>query len=465
MFQGNEIFAFILLEPILILSIWNYCRKNGSPFLKVLLLRQNIFLLIFLLLSHIFSYYHYRTFPGIYPDDVIYNTYARIFSNNITSLPFSGFNESLILRNIDSVSALPYFSNSFDELPFLSFSIGGFLYFIFGYAPLIFKFLNIIYFQVSTIIFYKLIYNNTSLSKTIVYIYAFNPVFLLYAVTFLKEILILLCTLWFFYSCKNNTKAQMIFSLILLFFLRPYLSPIYLTAYLLSSSKNGLKFIIVYLLLFCIEFAGIDWLLNNIPYGKYVNAGSFKITDNSGNAHYVQGIERLLKGILNDPLAFTKYRIYYFTLAIFTPEIWVPPLLKYGIFAKDPSSLSLDGLAKLIQAPLQLYILYKISAYWVKARIFLKENMIYILSFLMLVLFNSLKSGVLRYQECITFSILLIFANFNITALTQKKRHTLLISLIILMFFLNDLIVRKRTIFNDNQIYQSRITIEQLKSK
>jgi hypothetical protein len=449
----NEIIVFVILEYILINRINRYCVKNNFLFLNNVLIKQNLLIVALLFFTHIFSYYYYRTYPGVYPDEILYDAYAKALSKNLSTFNFSLPNKESFLQNINSVSILPFFDYTPSEVPFFSYANGGIIYALFGYSPIVLKFSNIILFQVSTIYFYKIIFTKNTISKSIFYIYAYNPVFFVYAISFLKESSILFCTTWFFYSFKINSKKNIVFSLIILFFLRPYLSPIYLLALIIATNKEKIKSLLLYSLLFLMIYICIDLFLTNIPYTKSLFLDSYQITDNSGKEISIRGIDKLFSIIISNPIAFIKYRIYYFTIAIFSPEIWVPKYIQYGIFAKNPYILSFDGLAKLLQAPLQLFILFKIFNNWIGFRNFIRENLIYIITFIILVAFNSVKSGVVRYQECITFFLLLIFANFNIKARLRKKRYAVLLILIITIFFLNDLIYRQRTIFNGKITY------------
>ena len=413
MFSLSEIIIFLILEFLLINRLSRYCIKHNLIFLNNVVIKQNLVLIALLFITHIYSYFYYRAFPGLNPDGLEYDVFAKAFANNLRSLHFAMPNKEFVMTQINSTSLLKSTLNNNIDLPFLSYGIGGIIYTIFGYSPLLVKFLNIIFFQVSTIIFFKILNTTSTISKSIFYIYAFNPIFLMFSVSLIKEASILLCTIWFFYSVIINSKKNIILSLLILFFLRPYLTPIYLLALIIATFKNNIKSLLVYSSLFILIYIFIDLFLSKIPYSKALFSTSYQITNNTGKAVIVHGIGALFSLLISNPIAYIKYIFYYFTLAFFSPEIWVPKYLQMGVFGKYPYALSFDGIAELIQAPLQLYILYKIFDNWVGIRNFIRENLIYIISFIVLVSFNAIRSGVVRYQESVTLTIFLIFANFK----------------------------------------------------
>jgi hypothetical protein len=456
----NEIISLFILESLFLFFLTRYIRVNNLYFIKNTLLLQNIALVLLLILTHIFVYYNYRTFPDIYYDGGQYDLWARVFADKIRNGDFTIPTSNDLLLYLKEY---PVLSKSIlnNDVPLLSYSVGAILYTFTGHAPLALKFINIIFFQISTLIFIKLLIKQTNkINKSVVYIYAFNPVFIVYSISLIKESFIIFALLWFFHSYMIKSNKEIIVSLIIILLLRPYLAGICFISMVIIDNYTRPRKLILYALIIGPLFYSFELIISSLPgYGNAIDQQPYRLIDNSGKEIWVNGLPELFKLFFSNPVIFFKQIFYYTSLAFFSPELWVPQRIFYGEFAIRPEIISIIGIGRVLQSPIQLFIIYKIFSKWIGVKTIIKQNGIFILSAALLIFFNAIKTGSIRYQETVTFIVLMVIAHNCITYKAIRAPKKMLFILIIFMFFINDLFIRKRTILNSNANYMETTEI------
>lgn len=462
MITAVEILALVIFEVLLVHLFNKYCRTNGRNTLESVLKIQNVLLLFVMIFCHFFSYYNYKTFPDIFPDGAQYDLYARALANNIRALKFEipNFSDLVILSKDYKMIKVQHLEGDF---PILSYILGGVLYAVFGHAPLLFKFMNVVFYQLATIMFYEILVKRKSYNKTILMLFALNPLFIIYSTSLLKESFIILSAVWFFYSLIVNNKRNVILSLLVLFFLRPYFSPIFLLALVIEKGKGKLKTLIGYVLLAVLGLVVFDLFLSKLSFlQKSMQDNPYKLVNNRGEIIYAYGLSDLMITLISSPFMFIKQIFYYFTIAFFNPEPWVPRYFLYGKFANSPDFISLSGISYYLQAPFQLILMHSIFKNWYGFKKVISDNFIYILIFILIVSFNAVRSGLERYQETITYTVLLLVAASAINTNYKKKNMTIFYFVVLAVFFINDLVFRERTFFNENVNYVQTSAVEEL---
>jgi len=445
MISTTEFIYFIILELILFL----YLNRTKDIKLKNILVIQNLICIITLLVTHYYAYHNYITFPDITFDGMKYDFYSHNISENIKAGVFK-LSDMSIYSTIPVTGFIPYWTvTSIDAKTPIHIIVGGIIYFLFGYSPIIYKFWNVFLFSLSTILIYKMQihYKAPTLYTKL---FAFNPYFIIYSVTMAKETMIILLVLIIFYHIyvKGVSLIETGLALILLFIYRPYIAVIMLLFLWLKVTRA--RYRIYVLILTIIILLSIEYSMELFSFIPNINEMNFAIKTNEGFQEYYMGIVPLLRSVIRSPLRFFKYILYYFYNAIFEPIPWVFSF-KYGgegELAYTSSAISFESLSRWLYSFIHIYLIAGIVRR-LDNIIKNKEYLLLIILAFITILFNAIRTGVERYQECITLPLLVIML---IMIPPDEKRNAtnrmILLFCIYIFIFLSDLIIRERTIFN-----------------
>jgi len=445
MISTSEFVYFIILE----IALFLYLSRTRDVSLKKILLFQNIICILILLATHYYAYRYYLTYPDISIDGMQYDYDARYISKNLKAgiyLP----SKMSILSPIPITSNIPYLEfRTIDTKTPIHIMIGGVLYYIFGYCPIIYKFFNVFLFSMATKLIFKfqihykapMLYTN---------IFAFNPIFIYYSVSMLKEIAILLLIILIFYYIyvKGVSFLSTGIAVILLFVYRPYIGVIML--FFLWLIETNAKNRIYVLLLSLILLFAVEYTVSLFTFIPNINEMNFAIKTNEGFQEYYFGIIPLLRAVINSPIRFIKYIVYYFYNAIFQPIPWVLSV-KYGNegeLAITNIAISFNNLTRWLYSFIHIFLIAGI-AQRIDNILKNRDNLLFIFLAFITIFFNAIRTGVERYQECITLPLLVIML---IMIPPDEKRNAtnrmILLFCIYIIIFLSDFIIRERTIFN-----------------
>lgn len=290
---------------------------------------QLFILCILLIISNILSSnFSGVNYPAIFNDGFKYHVLGHIWADNVGIIPR--------LTDIGMIAEKwPLYihqlgrdaiANPFSFLaPGYTILVVGNIYNLFGVNPILVKLFNILLFQLSGLVFYKLIYKPNNYWKTFLKLFMFFPILMFYSVTLLKEILILLLVLLCIYSMKV-LKSHIIFfaALSILFITRPPAIFIMGFAYIISLIKmNNLRPIIygttisvpILIILWNIEIGGfgLKYVMNDMYFG-ITPRGSPELRFNNGFDFF--------EFILLNPLFLFRPLFFGFIDVVMNPNPW-----------------------------------------------------------------------------------------------------------------------------------------------
>lgn len=267
-------------------------------------------------------------YPAIFADGMKYHIIGQIWADNVGFIPrlsdFGVIGEKW--PSYISQIGLDAVKNPFSFLaPGWTLLIVGNIYNLFGVNPIFIKLANIFFLQISSLLFFKIIYKPNINWKIFLKIFMYFPIIMIYSVTFLKESWILLLLIICIYSFTFlKSKVFIFIPLFILFLTRPPILFILGMGYLLSliNFKNlkstfiAMMITMVFLLvLWNLEIGGfgLKYVMNNMYFGL-TPRGSEEIRF-SGGFHFFQFI-------LSNPLVLIKPVFFGFIDVVMNPNPW-----------------------------------------------------------------------------------------------------------------------------------------------
>jgi len=357
--------------------------------------------------------------------------------------------------DISSAISVPYdlpywtYALDIDSISPIHPLIGGILYLLFGHAPLVFKLFNVFLFAVSTIFIFR-IQQHYHASPRYTFFYAFNPVFIYYSASMLKETAIILLVVMLLYQkyVKRLSFWGTGITLILMLLYRPYIAVIMMMFIWISSTNAKYRGYVITLAI--ISYLAVEYSIAFFTWLPDINEMTFAIQNNQGVVEYYRGVVELLRAVISSPIRFMKYVVYYFYNAVFQPIPWVYSS-KYGAegeLARTTDAIGFNVLARWLYSFLHIYLITKILDRY-RNLISKQDNMLLATLAFVTILVNAFKTGVERYQECVTLPLIIV----ALIMIPQDKSNNLPLRkigyiAIYSFIFVSDFVIRQRSIFN-----------------
>lgn len=444
MIRPFELLWFVILE----IGILLYISKTKDKTLLKLLVWQNLLSVLLLFFCHAYSFKYYLTFPDIFLDGAKYDYYAQSIAHNMRS----GVFDLAAMESSTEISVaadLPYWTErTVSEMSPIHVVLGGTIYALLGYCPIIFKLMNIIFHAIATVYIYKF-QINCNARHLYTKLFAFNPIFLFYSVSMLKESAIILLVTIVLYQvyAQGISFGKTGLALLALLLYRPYIAVILMLFIWLKATKPSYRAYVI--LLFSSVYLAIEYSVTLFSFLPDITEMSFAIRDNLGNKIVYQGAFELLKAVVSNPIRFAKYIVYYFYNAMFQPIPWVFSTLLGGEheLARYKESVNLNSFARWSYSFIHIYIIYSLLS---RIKIIIRDPSYLLLGLLAMatIFVNSLKSGVERYQECVVLPLTII-AMMMIPRDSKRNSYLPVVMIFVYIFiFISDYAIRQRTIFN-----------------